>query len=227
MPNLARKDRPEVSRLVIEIEKESQNQPFPKLWKKLEDGTNLSFKLLSKQFTLCYLAEQYGCFFDTVGLKKHFFEEHNLRRLTELVLMLQLTDEEKGENRSYSKLISYIYNQFKSTFLTVQEAALFNEWMEKPIDRRSHDIISYIRSRHSNDREERENTDEEDSLDARISIILSGGRLLDKKKREKEYKGQDLDWHYSYGELLYNLYQSTRAEDGREQVFSKKWHSAF
>lgn len=222
MPNLAWKDRPEVSRLVIEIEKESQNQPFPKLWKKLEDGTNLSFKLLSKQFTLCYLAEQYGCFFDTVGLKKHFFEEHNLRRLTELVLMLQLTDEEKGENRSYSKLISYIYNQFKSTFLTVQEAALFNEWMEKPIDRRSHDIISYIRSRHSNDREERENTDEEDSLDARISIILSGGRLQDKKKERKRVQRRDLDWRYSYGELLYNLYQSTRAEDGREQVFSKK-----
>lgn len=189
MPNLAWKDCSEQDRLQIEIERGSRNQPFPK-GKKKKNGP---WKLPAKEFTLCYLAGQYGCFFDAAGQKKHFFEEQNLRKLTDLVLAVQLTDKEKREGKGYSKLLSYVCNHFRSAALTGQEAALFSEWMEKPIDRRSRDIISYIRSQRAR-----------------------GGReLIDWGKNGEE-------WRYSYGELLHSLYQSTRSEGGEEPVFSKK-----
>lgn len=221
MPNLAWKDHMTQNRLQIEIEKASRNQPFPEVWEGSKNGEE-SFRLPAKDFTLCYLAEQYGCFFDAVGQKKHFFEEQNLRRLTDLVLALQLTDEEKKEDHGYSKLISYIYNHFRSAVLTGQEAALFGEWMEKWVDRRSYDIINYIRSQRAESGKTRENRNGKKSLDERISDFVSSGREKDESSDEKKEERAETDWRYSYGGLLYNLYQSTRVEGGKKRVFSKK-----
>lgn len=219
MPNLAWKDSMAQDRLQIEIEKRSSHQPFPKVKEELENGGE-PFKLSSKELTLCYLAEQYGCFFDAGGQKKHFFEEQNLRRLTDLVLALQLREQEKEENYSYSKLISYIYNHFSAAVLTGAEAALFSEWMEKTVDRRSRDIINYIRSQRGSQRAEsgkpleNRDRDRDKELDKMIKEVVTGGRTKDEKAED--------DWRYSYGELLYNLYQSTRTEGGKKRVFSKK-----
>lgn len=137
MPNLGWEDRPDPARLRIVLD---QERP---LFPACQDQT-----LSAKELTFYYLAENYGCFFDAQGKKRHFFEELNLRRLTDLVLALSLNPREKEEDGGYSKLMSYIYNPFKNFFLTGEEAHLFDSWLEKPIDRRSRDILDYIRSRY-------------------------------------------------------------------------------
>lgn len=137
MPNLGWEDRPDATRLRIVLDRERPLFPACQ-----------SQTLSAKELTFYYLAENYGCFFDALGKKRHFFEELNLRRLTELVLALSLNPQEREEDGGYSKLMSYIYNPFKNFFLTGEEVHLFDSWLEKPIDRRSRDILDYIRSRY-------------------------------------------------------------------------------
>lgn len=183
MPNLGWADRPGSSQLRIKL---NEKDPlFPECQEKW---------VTAKELTFCYLAEYYGCYFDAKGQKKHFFEEQNLRRLTDLVLMLKMTPQEKEEDNGYTKLMSYVYNPFKNFYLTAEEAHLFDNWMEKPIGRRSRDILEYIRIKRG-----------------------SGGGMFSRKRLNED------GWGYSYGELLFNLYRSTREEEGTRDhlIFSK------
>lgn len=176
MPNLGWEDRPDATRLRIVLDRERSLLPA------CQTGT-----LSAKELIFYYLAENYGCFFDAKGKKRHFFEELNLRRLTDLVLALSLNPQEKEEDGGYSRLMGYIYNPFKNYFLTGEEVHLFDSWLEKPIDRRSRDIVDYIRSR-----------------------------------RVPRPGSQVNDWGYSYGELLFYLYQATREkEDETRTILSK------
>lgn len=179
MPNLGWEDRPDATRLRIVLDRERPLLPACQ-----------SETLPAKELVFYYLAENYGCFFDAKGKKRHFFEELNLRRLTDLVLALSLNPQEKEEDGGYSRLMGYIYNPFKNFFLTGEEVHLFDSWLEKPIDRRSRDIVDYIRSRYSNNRRP---------------------------------ESQVNDWGYSYGELLFHLYQATRekGEDRTQPILSK------
>lgn len=166
MPNLGWEDRPDDTRLRIVLDRERPLLPACR-----------AETLSAKELVFYYLAENYGCFFDAEGKKRHFFEELNLRRLTDLVLALSLSPREKEEDGGYSRLMGYIYNPFKNYFLTGEEVHLFDSWLEKPIDRRSRDIVDYIRSMYG-------------------SSLRSGSKVN--------------DWDYSYGELLFHLYQATR-----------------
>lgn len=178
MPSLGWEDRPDDTRLRIVLDQGRSLLPA------CQTGT-----LTAKELVFYYLAENYGCFFDAKGKKRHFFEELNLRRLTDLVLALSLNPQEKEEDGGYSRLMGYIYNPFKNFFLTGEEVHLFDDWLEKPIDRRSRDIVDYIRARYD-------------------SYPRQGS--------------QADDWGYSYGELLFHLYQATRAKGVRTRTILSK-----
>lgn len=184
MPNLGWEDRNENARLQISLDQSGRKALF-------EDCPNETKSLTAKELTLCYLADQYGCFFDAMGQKKHFFEEKNLRRLTDLVFVLRLSEQEQNSDGGYSKLMSYIYNHFKSFALTDSEADIFSDWLERTVDRRGEEIVTYIR----NERNKLPWADKNDS---------SG-----------EWNG------YSYGELIHSLYCATRIGSEGKTIFSK------
>ncbi|MEH2940992.1 hypothetical protein [Lawsonibacter sp. JLR.KK007] len=126
MPNLSRVDYDDSAQLRVEVAPE--------------------LKLTVKQLTLGYLASQYGCFFDGLGDKEHFFEERNLRSLSKLMLVLRLSDREKKLGQGYQKLSNYIYNRLNNFVLNTEEAVQFSKWLEEPIDRTSRDIIEYVQA---------------------------------------------------------------------------------
>lgn len=185
MPHLGWEDRVENTRLKIKLDKEGRKF----LFRACPDTTE---NLTAKEMTLCYLADQYGCFFDAAGQKKHFFEEKNLRKLSDLLFVLRLPEQERNSDGGYSKLMSYIYNHFTSFVLNDSEADIFADWVEKPIDRRSKEIFTCIR-------------------EERAQLPKSDEMYL----KDREWDG------YNYGGLIYNLYCSTRTGSGAKTIFSK------
>ena len=174
MPNLARVDYDDSVQLRVEVKPE--------------------LKLTVKQLTLGYLASRYGCFFDGSGAKKHFFEERNLRSLTDLLLALKLSNQEKKLGQEYQKLSNYTYNRLNNFVLDAQEAALFSKWLEEPIDRTSRDILEYIRTE-----------DDKRRMEGYVPMRSKPGE----------------NWGCSYGELMYNLYRASHTEVPGEQILSE------
>lgn len=174
MPNLARVDYDDSVQLRVEV--------------------NPELKLTVKQLTLGYLASRYGCFFDGVGEKKHFFEERNLRSLTDFLLALKISDQEKELGQGYQRLSNYTYNRLNNFVLSAEEAALFSKWLEEPVDRTSRDILEYIRAKNDGLRQK--------------GGLLSRGTLGE-------------NWGSGYGELMYNLYRASRRRILGEQILSE------
>lgn len=173
MPNLARVDYDDSAQLWIEVN--------PKL------------TLTGKQLTLGYLASEYGCFFDGLDDKEHFFEERNLRRLSEFLLALKLSDQEKELGQGYPKLSNYTYNRLNNFVLNAKEVDLFKKWQEEPIDRTGRDILEYIRA--------------EDG-ERQMGVFFT-------------HSNPGENWGYSYGELMYNIYRASRTEDPGEHILSE------
>lgn len=153
-------------------------------------------ELTPKELILVYLANVYGCYFDTMGKKQHFFEERTLRRIKNLFLALRTGDgtpfakaDEALREQRYMRLMSYVYNQFIGEKLdSPNERTLIQEWLSMPVERRSKEILSFIRSKRS-------------ELDANSPYYWATG-------------GEST---YSYGELIHNLYYSSRCD-----IFSKE-----
>jgi len=166
MPNLGRVDHGTSVQLQVEVSPE--------------------VTLTAKQLTLGYLASRYGCFFDGRGDKKHFFEERNLRKLSDLLLALKLSGQEKEPGQAYKKLSNYTYSRLINFVLNAKEAALFSEWLEEPIERTSRDIIEYIQAE-----------DNKHQMDGLFFTRSKPGE----------------NWGYSYGELMYHIYRASSTEE--------------
>ena len=195
MPSLGYADYSEKRRLSIDL---SEYADLEEAFFPIEQlGAQQEITLEPKELILKYLANIYGCYFDSEGKKQHFFEERNLRKIKNLLLALlvekgkpyEKVDENLQEQR-YMHLLSYIYNQFISEKLANSgEITLFREWLSMPVGRRSKEILGYIRS---------------------------GRSKLDGKSPHHYGRERD-EGTYSYGELAHNLYHSSRCG-----IFSKE-----
>lgn len=166
-------------------------------WAKEFFGLEKGKEFSQKELILNYVALWYGVYFDSQGQKQHFFEMETLRRSKNQFAALRISDggkkasEEQDagvQEQRYMKLLSYIYNQFASEKLGMEEARLLKEWLRMPIGRRSREILGYIREKR--------------------------GKL---SKEDAAYWDKRDTRGYSYGDLLQNLYWSSR-----RGIFSKE-----
>lgn len=154
--------------------------------------------LTVKEFMLKMIAYKTGLYFDIAGSKKHFLEPRNLRELgTMLYMVLQWKDPkatERGtENEKTAEIqmqnrelfLNYLRNEFAGDHLVSEEYNRFQKLSEIPLDRQNRLLIDEIR----NYREY-------------AAPNETDFGYLSKTKKER--------WKYSYGELLQNLYFSTR-----------------
>lgn len=88
----------------------------------------------SKKLTLLLLAKRAGGYFDATGIKSHFFEQRNLRRLHDFLKVLERMDENlehpKVQLNKRKQLLDYITTTFCQDKLASYE-------LEYPIQRRS------------------------------------------------------------------------------------------
>ena len=162
-----------------------------------------------KAFMLQLIAHKTGVCFDAAGTKQHFFEPRNLRELGELFEVINsmegfpenCTDEEakRIQESNRQELLNYLYNQFALKRLSTGEYREFSNLSMLPIVRQGRTLVDYIR-------------------DQRKRIV--------KQKYDFGYLDATFQdrWRYSYGELLRNIYYSTRITTGAslsETIYSK------
>lgn len=199
MPSLSYADYPGERQLSISLgeNRDLRQILFPGVTDTEKEGALPadSMKLTPKSLILKYLTNVYGCCFDSMGKKQHFFEERTLRKIKNRFLALRINDDktypeadEKQREQRYMHLLSYIYNQFIGEKLAgSKEITLFRGWLSMPVERRSKEILEHIRSERAN---------------------LNPGSAFGPAANEGTY---------SYGELIRNLYISSRCE-----IFSKE-----
>lgn len=158
-----------------------------------------------KEFMLRLISHKTGVCFDAAGTKEHFFEPRNLRSFGELfdvIYSMEKIDEKKEEpemvrSRNRQTLLSYMYNQFALRHLNAAEYERFQKLAVLPIERQHRTMVDLIRERRKE-----------------IDVGNLGGLAETENYR----------WRYSYGELLHNIYFSTRigkSNKNDETYFSK------
>lgn len=148
-----------------------------------------------KAFMLRLIAHKTGVYFDAAGTKQHFFEPRNLRELGELFEMIHSMEDipeimsadvkEQIRARNRQELLNYLYNQFALKHLSTEEYREFSRLSALPLHRQGRTLVDRIRDHRKNYVTSKEDTG-----------------YLDPTKHDR--------WRYSYGELLHNLYYSTR-----------------
>lgn len=154
-----------------------------------------------KEFMLRLIAYKTGVYFDATGSKKHFFEPRNPREFGELFLVLQSMEDidqssqerEVIRGRNRKKLLEYLYNQYALKYLSSEEYREFSELAMLPLSRQDKTLIHMIRQQRKS-----------------LKLKEDDEGFLDRTKKDH--------WKYSYGELLHNLYISTRIPN--KQVFN-------
>lgn len=163
-----------------------------------------------KEFMLRLIAHKTGVYFDAAGTKKHFFEPRNLRELGELFQVIYSleaipsadgSDHEAVKRRNRQELLSYLYNQFALKKLDTKEYKQFQRLAMLPLVRQDRTLVDMIRQQ-------------------RLAVATKPDDFgyLTKTKRDR--------WKYSYGELLHNIYFSTRISKSSiedETYFSKEF----
>lgn len=158
-----------------------------------------------KEFMLRLISHKTGVCFDAAGTKEHFFEPRNLRSFGELfdvIYSMEKIDEKSEEpelvrSRNRQTLLSYMYNQFALRHLNAAEYERFQKLAVLPIERQHRTMVDLIRERRME-----------------IDVDNFGGLAETENYR----------WRYSYGELLHNIYFSTRigkSDKNDETYFSK------
>ena len=179
----------------------------PSLNKKLLNPFTLEKEVSVKEFMLRLIAYKTGVYFDAAGTKKHFFEPRNLRDLGELFRIInEMEDYEQGspemqqiQQRNRQELLDYLYNEFALRYLSEEEYEEFRELSTLPMHRQTRTLVDKIR------RQRMEVTDKPDDFG-----------YLSKSKEDR--------WRYSYGELLHNIYFSTRISKKKlsQETFYRK-----
>lgn len=174
---------------------------------KLESGKPISAKKLS----LYLLAGRTGSYFDATGESQHFFEYRNIRRLHDFLRDLDSlqpvsakdADVDTIETKNRQSLSVYLTEAFPAEKLDDQEFTLYGRFQRFPIDQRSQEILNYIR---------KELPEQKDQSSRSISVRDATLEFLHNEPRPHADRAP-----YSYGELIRNLYLSSR-----EGVFSEE-----
>lgn len=161
-----------------------------------------------KEFMLRLIAYKTDVYFDAAGTKKHFFEPRNLRELGELFSFVNSMenipeesdkDPEAVKSRNRQRLLDYLKNQYALRHMNAKEYEEFTELLRLPLWRQDRTLIDKIRQQ-------------------RQKIAAKPGEF-----GYLSGPGEDR-WRYSYGELLHNIYFSTRIskEPGGENPYFRK-----
>ena len=158
-----------------------------------------------KEFMLRLIAHRTGVYFDSAGSKQHFFEPRNLRELGELFQVLNsmegIKDKEVSKDvkhRNRQELMNYLYNQYALRYLKTEEYRRFQKLSMLPLERQNKAMVDQIRQQRG------------------IEVTMKGSAdYFGRSKRDR--------WKYSYGELIYNMYFSTRiAKKETDETFYSK-----
>ena len=147
--------------------------------------------LAVKEFMLRLVAYKTGVYFDAAGTKKHFFEPRNLRELGELFqFVCSMEDIPREEDlqemtriRNRHQLLDYLKNQYALRHLDEEEYKEFTGLLTLPLWRQDRTLIDKIRQHR---------------------------QMTVRNPDDFGYVSGEDRWRYSYGELLHNIYFSTR-----------------
>lgn len=170
--------------------------------------SNEDNELPVKEFMLRLIAYKTDVYFDAAGTKKHFFEPRNLRELGELFSFVNSMedipvefdkDPEAVKSRNRQRLLDYLKNQYALRHMNAKEYEEFTDLLRLPLWRQDRTLIDKIRQQ-------------------RQKIAVRPGEF-----GYLSGPGEDR-WRYSYGELLHNIYFSTRIskEPGGEDPYFRK-----
>lgn len=152
-----------------------------------------------KDFMLRLIAHKTGVYFDAAGTKKHFFEPRNLRELGELFQFVNSMEDVSPESGGQEavragnrqRLLDYLQNQYALRHLDAEEYQEFAGLLALPLHRQDRTLIDKIRL------QRQKITSSPDDFG-----YLAGH--------------QEDRWRYSYGELLHNIYFSTRISKNKD-----------
>lgn len=184
MPSLRKKDYEIGGGIKIRLKYEEVEREFGEsgkcLLNKIRNGTNIDLSI--KRFALLLKASVAELYYDAIGGKRHFSEPLTLRELAQLYTFYKPFKEmmKNGEEDTvFKEILDDLYFRFASEKLLRGELRQLKNYLDVSIERRSRDIVQDIRRQSQN---------------IEISKIT--------------YKGQK-ELSYSYGELLYGLYNAS------------------
>lgn len=159
--------------------------------KKAGDRNEQSVLLTHKKFLFLLKASKTGIFYDACGEKRHYSEVKGLRELAQEFEFYKYLGNLQNENYKYKELLDGLYFRFEREHLLRGEQLTFDEYLAVPLYRRSKDIL----------------------MDLRKSCVANTQKELSLIK----YVGE-AETSYSYGELLYGLYQASKNGWFRKQM---------
>ena len=169
-------------RLTKEEIAEYLNSFTPYVKKEEDEGVLLT----PKQLLFFLKAENTGIYYDACGKKRHYAEVTGFRELAQNFSFYQQLADISDKNYRYKELLDELYFRFTQENLLTDDKKLFAKYLEVPIERRSKDILETIRECCEK---------REDGKNKELSQI--------------EYT-KDAEKSYSYGELLYGLYEASK-----------------
>lgn len=191
MPSLKKMDY-EDSRTKIRIKRNDDLNILGKFKAYLWKSDNSDFiELPIKKFIMLMKASAVDLFYDAVGNKRHFSEPSNLRDFVQTytfynkLLKIEKGDAVEKEQAIFKEILDDLYFRYAPEHLSKKEYLRLQSFLDVSIERRSRDILLDIRK-----------------------YIPEGQRLIS----EITYRGNEDILSYSYGELLYGLYNASSRE---------------
>ncbi|MCI8949001.1 MAG: hypothetical protein HFG49_03030 [Lachnospiraceae bacterium] len=205
MPSLRKKDYSDdnITKIRMNIE-EIQRDLKPFKAALCRSRKNETVDLTVKKFSFLMKASVSDLYYDALGGKKHFAEPTSLREMVQsyrfyrylLNLLENGQSEEDRDPIVFKELLDDLYFRFATERLNRNELTVFKRYLDVTIERRSQDILSDLEEIF-NEKQKGKNPLEaaSDFDDTSLSSITCIG---DKKSS------------YSYGELLFGLYQASK-----------------
>lgn len=185
MPSLRNQDYIQHDILLVRLNRNEADQVMkefiPYLWKS-DDVTPITITV--KKFVMLLKSNIAGLYYDVCGNKRHFTEPGNLRELTQIfTLCKQLNQielpDEDKESAIYKEIMDDLYYRFAEEQLGLGEQEKLTSFLDVPIERRSRDIVG----------------------DIKMELKNAGKNEISRITNAK--------LSYSYGELLYYLYNAS------------------
>lgn len=216
MPSLRKKDYADDNVTMIRVRYEEYEGS--KTYRELGDfknhlcgGKGKEAVLPIKTFALLLKAFVAGLYYDANGDKKHFSVPSSLREMVQSYQFFKrinvVLNEKREEVAAFKELLDDLYFRFATEKLSRRELEALKRYLDVSIKRRSRDILREIQSIY----------DEKDMGEPTPNIMVENETIMINGSSQKSpsrfsqitYIGERVP-SYSYGELLYGLYQASK-----------------
>ncbi len=205
MPSLRKKDYSgdNITKIRMNSKAIQENlSPFKSIL--CRNGKNESIDLNIKKFSFLMKASVSDLYYDALGGKRHFAEPGSLREMVQsyrffrylLNLLESDPNKENGESVIFKELLDDLYFRFATEKLNRNELVVFKRYLDVTIERRSQDILSDLEAIFNEKRKEK--------------IIFKIASNFEYKAFSEITCIGDKKSSYSYGELLFGLYQASK-----------------